>query len=134
MSKYQNKPLSPHLSIYRPQITSILSISHRVTGFILFVAMTILVWLICAITYCDAMEVLKSISDLLNANILGKILKTAIIIVMFCMFFHLLNGIRHLFWDIGKGFELKSVYRSGYLVIIGAILLTIGISCYIFFN
>ncbi|MBN8828592.1 MAG: succinate dehydrogenase, cytochrome b556 subunit [Sphingobacteriia bacterium] len=122
-SKYKNKPLSPHLSIYRPQITSVMSITHRATGFILYFALILIVWGLTVLTYCDHLQFeiqafLKQNSCVIN------IFHTLLIFIMFATFYHLLNGLRHLYWDIGKGFTIKSVYITGYSVIIGSIVLT----------
>jgi len=114
-----NRPLSPHLQIYRPQLTSVLSILHRLTGVFLAVGLLALVYWLSALSqgpesYLDATLVMGSLPGKLL--LLGWALS---------FFFHLLNGIRHLFWDAGKGFELSQVYSSGWMVILGAVVLTV---------
>lgn len=116
----ENRPLSPHISIYKPQITSVLSISHRITGVVLYFGIVFLIWTLFAAVYTQKGE------DLLFM-ILGSYPGIIILFAWsFCLFYHLLNGIRHLFWDIGKGYELAIVTKSGIAVVIGAVLLTIG--------
>jgi len=119
MSK-QNKdrrPLSPNLGIYKPQITSVLSITHRITGFALYIGVILLAWWIFANVYGCAACV-----NPLIASTLGRIL---LMLWSFALFYHMLNGIRHLFWDMGKGFEIKTVNRTGILVVSGAVIMTL---------
>lgn len=111
-----NRPLSPHLSIYKPQITSMLSIAHRATGIFLFFGVLILSWWLITSVYTDT--TLWSVF----ASPIGYVF---IALWSFSLFYHLLNGIRHLFWDMGKGFDLQCVTNSGIAVVAGAILLTI---------
>jgi succinate dehydrogenase / fumarate reductase cytochrome b subunit len=113
------RPLSPHLQIYRPQLTSILSISHRLAGIALAVGTLLLVcWVISAASGPAAFASLQSF--------LGSWFG---ILILFgwsaALFFHLCNGIRHLFWDAGYGFELKTAYASGYAVLIATAVLTV---------
>ena len=113
-----DNPLSPHLQVYRPQLTSILSITHRATGVFLSLGTVILLyWLVAAALGPNAYTAMQACLALLPAQI---VLAGA----MFSFYFHLLNGVRHLFWDIGWGFELSTVYKSGYAVIIGALALS----------
>jgi succinate dehydrogenase / fumarate reductase cytochrome b subunit len=113
-----DNPLSPHLQVYRPQLTSILSITHRATGVFLSVGTVILLyWLVAAALGPHAYIAMQACLASLPAQI---VLAGA----MFSFYFHLLNGVRHLFWDIGWGFELATAYKSGYAVIIGALALS----------
>ena len=106
-----HRPLSPHLQIYRPQLTSMLSILHRATGIALAVgALYLAVWLMCAAASPRTYAVFQSF----NVSIVGRIFLGG---WLFCIFYHLCNGIRHLFWDAGYGFELKDAYRSGWIVV-----------------
>jgi len=115
----QNRPLSPHLQIYKPQITSILSITHRMTGLILsFGAFLFAIWLITATYSSESFEVAQS----LLYSWFGKLILLGI---TFSMYFHLANGIRHLGWDFGKGFDLPKVRATGMAVILFAIVLTV---------
>lgn len=114
------RPLSPHLQIYRRQLTSVTSILHRFTGIGLAVGLLYLVcWLTAAASGLDAFDRLQSF----NGSIIGKLLLLGWTIAFF---YHLLNGIRHLAWDAGWGFELPTAYKTGYAVFIGTAALTIA--------
>lgn len=113
-----NRPLSPHLQIYKPQLTSVLSILNRATGIALSVGTLLLVyWLVSLAAgpqaYADARGVLGSV--------LGQI---ALFGWSWALFYHLCNGIRHLFWDAGQGFQLDTVYKTGWAVVAASLLLT----------
>lgn len=116
--KLVRRPLSPHLQIYRPQITWVPSIMHRIAGVALAVGTLLLVaWLVGAAT-----------SDAAFAAVRGFIGSPIGYILMIgwtlALFFHLCNGIRHLAWDAGYGFELPSVHASGWTVVVAACVLT----------
>jgi len=117
-SNRPTRPLSPHLQVYKPQLTSVLSITHRLTGIALAVGTLVLVWWIAAVA--AGPEALGTVNAFLGSW-LGIFLLAG---WSFALFYHLLNGIRHLFWDIGMGLELKSAYASGWLVVAGALALT----------
>jgi len=118
MEKSQ-RPLSPHLQIYRPQLTSVLSITHRITGVALVIGTLVLVyWLLAA---ASGPEAYASAQALLGSW-LGRVVMLGF---SYALFFHLCNGIRHLFWDVGLGFELKTAYASGNAVIAVSIALTV---------
>jgi succinate dehydrogenase / fumarate reductase cytochrome b subunit len=113
-----NRPLSPHLQIYKPQLTSVLSIFHRGTGVFLSIGIVALVYWLTALSqdpesYASAVAAFGSLT--------GKLM---LLCWSFSFFFHLLNGVRHLFWDAAKGFELSQVYFSGWMVLVGAVMLT----------
>ena len=115
----QNRPLSPHLQIYKPQITSILSITHRISGlFLAFGAVLLASWLITATYGPETFEIAQSLVD----SWFGKLVLLGL---TFSMYFHLANGLRHLGWDFGKGFDLPKVRLTGITVIFFAIALTI---------
>jgi succinate dehydrogenase / fumarate reductase cytochrome b subunit len=115
----ENRPLSPHLQVYRPQLTSVLSILHRATGIALAVGTLLLVWwLIAAATGPTAFDTVQSFIG----SIFGRILLLA---WTYALFYHLSNGIRHLVWDSGKGFELGTAYASGWLVVVASVVLTV---------
>ena len=115
-----NRPLSPHLQVYRPQLTSTLSILHRLTGVALaFGTLLLVYWLAAAASGPEAFAVARG----LIGSVIGRLLLLG---WTFALFYHLCNGIRHLFWDAGYGFELPAVYRSGWLVLIASTLLTLG--------
>lgn len=114
-----NRPLSPHLQIYKKQITSVLSITHRLTGIALaFGAFVLAYWLISA-TYGP--EAFHTAQNLLSSWF-GKLVLLGL---TFSLYFHLGNGIRHLGWDFGMGFELAQVRASGIAVVVFAVALTL---------
>ena len=120
-----SKPTSPHLQIYRWNISSITSIMHRLTGVALFFSILLLAWAIVYYTYkVDMIETSESCECLMN-NIIQFVLVGAVTALTFSIYYHLCNGIRHLFWDIGKGFELKNARLNGYIVITMSLLLTV---------
>ena len=115
-----NRPLSPHLQVYRPQITSILSITHRLTGIVLCAGAFLLTYWLMAATYGP-----ESYST--AQSILGSWFGRLVLLgVVFSLWFHLANGIRHLAWDVGLGFELEHVRASGIVVIVVASVLTVA--------
>ena len=114
-----NRPLSPHIQVYKPQLTSVLSIFHRATGIVLSIgAILIALWL-GAIAYSH--EIYVSLHEILSSFI-GIIFLLGWTIALF---YHLCNGIRHLFWDVGKGMEIRAVYQSGWLVLVATVVLTV---------
>lgn len=116
-----NRPLSPFMigQVYRPQITSVLSIMHRITGVGLTLAAVLTVWWFLAAS-ADA-ESFAFADGILTSWIGGLIL----ILSLLAFWFHFCNGIRHLFWDAGYGFQLESVRKSGLGVLAGAVVLTV---------
>ena len=114
----RSRPLSPHLQVYRLPLSALMSISHRATGILLVVGSLVLVyWLVAVAGGPDAFASAQA----LLGSMPGRMLLLAI---TFSLFYHLGNGIRHLFWDAGLGFELRTAHRSGVLVIVAAIVLT----------
>jgi len=113
------RPLSPHLQVYKWQLTSVMSLLHRATGIALSVgALYLVIWVVFASTSPRTYAMFQSF----NISILGRIFLGG---WLFCMFYHLCNGIRHLFWDMGYGFELKDAYRSGWIVVAVSLAATI---------
>lgn len=111
-------PLSPHLLIYKPQLTSLLSIIHRATGVFLSAgALLLCVWLM---GLAMGPDTYSGISVYIR-HPLGRLV---LLLFTFSYNYHLCNGIRHLFWDMGKGLELKATYLSGYVVVAASIALT----------
>lgn len=107
-----NRPLSPHLQVYRPQLTSVLSILHRLTGIALsFGALLFVYWLAAAAAGAEAYETARGVIG----SWIGLLLLFGWSVALF---YHLCNGIRHLFWDAGLGFSLPVVYRSGWAVLL----------------
>nr|VFK12372.1 MAG: succinate dehydrogenase subunit C [Candidatus Kentron sp. LPFa] len=114
-----NRPISPHIQIYRKQITSFLSILHRATGVFLSIgAFALAYWLWSLAAGSDSYE---NAQAFFGSNI-GRLILLAWV---FSLAYHLSNGIRHLFWDAGKGFEIKTVYASGVTVLVMSGLLTL---------
>lgn len=114
-----NRPLSPHLQVYKPQMTSVLSILHRATGIVIALgALVIAYWLWSIAMGADRYECIQW----LLSSVIGRIF---MFIWTICTFYHLCNGIRHLLWDIGYGFELDQAYLSGKLVLVFTVVFTI---------
>jgi succinate dehydrogenase / fumarate reductase cytochrome b subunit len=112
------RPLSPHLSVYRWPITMTLSILHRATGAGLSVGFAVLaIWLVSA---ANGGECYARASGLLQSGF-GRLL---LIGWSFAFFFHLSNGVRHLFWDAGKGFEISQANASAWFAVILSVVLT----------
>lgn len=114
-----NRPLSPHLQVYRWQWTMALSILHRATGIALSVgALYLVCWLVAVASGPAAYDSIQSF----NASIVGQVLLFG---WTFSLFYHLCNGIRHLVWDAGLGLDLKSSYASALAVIVASVGLTV---------
>lgn len=115
----QNRPLSPHLQVYKPQLTSVLSITHRGTGVVLALGLLLLVyWLMALASGPEAFAFAQ--------GVLGSWLGQLVLLgFTFALFFHMCNGVRHLFWDVGMGFELETAYASGWAVVVVSVLLTV---------
>lgn len=114
-----NRPLSPHLGVYRWQVSNTLSIIHRLTGVLLaFGALALTVWLVALASGPDA-----------YLGIVGLFGSPPGVLLLFgwtfCFFYHLCNGIRHLCWDAGLGFDLARARASGMTVVVCAVLLTL---------
>lgn len=112
----KQRPLSPHLQIYKPQITSVLSILHRITGVVALAGVLFIVlWLVAIAQNSQAL--------------LGLLQSTLAQIFLFfwsaSIFYHLANGIRHLLWDAVIGLEMDQVKRSGVLVLVATAVLTL---------
>ena len=115
----KNKPLSPHLTIYKPQITSIMSISHRLSGIFQSIG-TVAIFIFFILVFSG--EKYYNSALFFFDSYLGKIF-TFFYILSLC--YHICNGVRHLAWDLGYGFELKNVNYTGYATIGIAIILNI---------
>ena len=106
-----DRPLSPHLQVYRPQLTSVLSISHRATGVALAVGALVLVWwLLAAAIGPSAYATMQGFVG----SWLGMLLLVG---WTYSLFFHLCNGVRHLAWDTGYGLDLPTTYATGWAVV-----------------
>ncbi len=116
----RTRPLSPNIQIYRPQLTSVLSIANRMTGVVLSVcAVVLVVWLIAAATGPQAYAAVQGAI----ASWVGQIVLFG---CTFAFFLHLCGGIRHLVWDAGYGFDLRSIYVSGWVVVATSVALTMA--------
>ena len=116
-----NRPLSPHLQVYRPQITSVLSIFHRVTGVGNSIGAVLVAWWF--IAAATGREAFSFIDGLLTSWVGHAIL----IGFAFSLCYHLCNGVRHLLWDAGYGFEIEEATLSGYIMLISAGILAVGL-------
>ena len=114
-----SRPLSPHLSIYRPQLTSISSILVRITGNALIVgALLVVWWLLAAAT---SPEYFAFVDGLLT-SVFGKLVMFGSI---WALWYHTLGGVRHLIWDNVRGLDLDAAYKLGWAVVYGSGLLTL---------
>ena len=115
----EKNPLSPHLQIYGWQISSLLSITHRIVGVVNVAAITLIcLWTISLLFGEDNYEFLKNLFQ----SFFGKFI---IVSLSWSFSFHALNEIRHLFWDLGYGFDLKISKITGVITIVGSLVLTI---------
>ena len=107
---------------YRPQLTSVLSITHRLTGVILSLAGAplLLWWLVAAGSGAEAYQSMMSCLS----GVFGVLLAVACV---FSLAFHFLNGIRHLIWDTGRMLDIRNAYFSGWLVLAGSVVITLGV-------
>lgn len=113
------RPLSPHLSVYRWPVTMTLSILHRVSGCLLSLGTLLLAaWLL---TAADGAVSYGRLADALQSAA-GRVVLAAI---SFAFFFHLANGIRHLAWDLGYGFEKRQANASGWTVVVLTLVITV---------
>ena len=112
------RPLSPHLSVYRPLINMVMSILHRLTGGALYLGTLLLAaWLIAAATG-------EREFDLLNAVFAHPLGKLVLVGYSWALLHHMLGGLRHLLWDTGRGFSIPAVNALSWATIIGSITLT----------
>lgn len=116
MNLHKNRPLSPHLQIYRWQVTMFLSILHRLSGFGLAIGAGIVAWFLCALALGhDTFEAFRSIFG----SFVGRMV---LYLLLLGLVFHFLNGIRHLVWDAGKGINKKAAAISGWIVFVASII------------
>ncbi len=115
------RPRSPNIQIYRPQLTSVLSIANRISGVILVIAgIGLVAWLVAA---AEGPQVYSAAQSAL-ASPVGQLVLFA---VTFAFFLHMCGGIRHIAWDAGYGFELSAIYASGWAVVAASIVLTLAV-------
>lgn len=115
-----DRPLSPHLGIYRWEIGNSLSILHRMTGVMLSAGALLLVAWLVSVVWGEEGYVLMT--DWFG-SLLGRLMLFG---WTFCFFYHLGNGVRHLFWDVGYGFEKRRARISGWIVVMFSLLMTAG--------
>lgn len=119
MKTTSKRPISPHLQVYKPQLTTVLSILHRITGVALAVGTLLVAYWLGAVA--GGPEPFATANAILGST-LGKL-------VLFgwswALFYHLANGIRHLLWDVGFGFDLPTVYLGGKIMVGASFALTI---------
>ncbi len=113
-----NRPLSPHLTIYRPQLTSISSILTRVTGVALLLGALLVVWWFLAAS--SGPEAFATADGVMTSWI-GKLVMIG---SLWALWYHLLAGIRHLIWDQARGLDLATAERLGWAVVIGSFVLS----------
>ncbi|QMU58267.1 MAG: succinate dehydrogenase, cytochrome b556 subunit [Boseongicola sp.] len=114
-----NRPLSPHLTIYRPQLTSMTSILTRITGNALLVgALLVVWWFLAAATSPEYF----AIADGIITSWFGDLVMT---LSLWALWYHLLAGLRHLYWDTGRGLEVETAENLGIAIIIGSVVLTV---------
>jgi len=119
MAWNDQRPMSPHLQIYRLPLTALLSVLHRATGAALFAGMLIMVMVLTALALGEQ-------SWAVMHNILASWFGLLVLIgLTFSLYYHLCNGIRHMLWDIGYCLEKKSLTKTGLIVLISSLLLTL---------
>ncbi len=114
-----NRPLSPHISIYRPQLTSISSILTRITGNALILGAVLVVWWLLAASTSPGYFAL---ADRMITSWLGDVV---MVLSLWALWYHALAGVRHLIWDSGRGLEMAVAERLGWAAIIGSLVLTV---------
>jgi succinate dehydrogenase / fumarate reductase cytochrome b subunit len=114
-----DRPLSPHLSIYRPQMTSISSILTRITGNALIVAVVLIVWWLLAASVGPEYF---ATADAVLTSWFGDLVLT---LSLWAIWYHYLAGLRHLYFDAGKGLELPTAERLGWACVMGSVVLTV---------
>lgn len=117
--KPRKRPLSPHLTIYRPQLTSIVSILNRLTGISLLLAAFLIVWwLLAAATSPEAYALANGLLTSMPGDLVMAL-------SLWALWYHYLGGLRHLYFDAGKGLEMATAEKLGWAVIVGSVVLTV---------
>lgn len=122
-STTDRRPLSPHLQIYRPMLTMMMSIAHRISGASLAVGFVLLTWWLIAVS--SGPEAFATVNSFF-AGILGRFL---LFMFTWALIHHMLGGIRHLIWDTGHGLDRQSIEIFAWGTIIGSTLLTVFVWC-----
>jgi succinate dehydrogenase / fumarate reductase, cytochrome b subunit len=114
-----SRPLSPHIGIYRWYLTMALSIAHRITGAALAVGLLLLTWWLMALAGGpDSFATVRAVMD----NVLGGLVLFGFTLFLF---YHTLNGIRHVVWDLGYGLDKVAAHQSSVVVLAGTVILTL---------
>ena len=113
-----SRPLSPHLTIYRPQFTSVLSILHRITGVGLVISLILVIGWFAALSF--GIDAFVEINFFFKSYVIQLILVAS----LWALWYHFCTGLRHLYWDMGYGYELKSVTISGWAAVVCSFLFT----------
>ena len=122
----ENKnPISPHIQVYEWHISSLVSISHRITGVINILFITLICFWVGSLFFGE------TVYELIQKILLSSFGKFLIISIIWSFSFQILSEIRHLFWDIGIGLSIKESYMSGYLVILISLLTTLYFVMYL---
>lgn len=122
-------PMTPHLQIYKWQINMIMSIMHRVSGVVVYATILFFSWLFCLNIIWPECTALAEINKIIH-SVYGKF---AISIIGFFLYYHILNGLRHLFWDAGQGFEIHTMQFTGVIVLLCSLSLTAMTAFILFF-
>jgi succinate dehydrogenase / fumarate reductase cytochrome b subunit len=122
----RERPMSPHLSVYKPQITSFASILHRVTGVFLVLGTAFLVWWLYALAGGESAY--NAFAEI-TSNVIVKLL---IMSWAGSLIFHLLAGVRHIFWDFGVGYDLDVAKRNGWIILVLTVIAEVYIGLKIF--
>jgi len=120
-TKKKQRPLSPHLQVYKPQLTSVLSILHRAAGYALAVGTVVV----------SAILIAAALGESAYDKVIGLMQTPVGMVLLFgwsvALFYHMCNGVRHMFWDMGFLLEIKKAYIAGYVVLIVAAILTFAV-------
>ena len=118
-NQQDKRPLSPHLQIYKPQMTTVMSIFHRFTGIALAIGTVMVAWLlIAAATGQEAYDCFTTFAT----HPLGHLMLFGWSVALF---YHMFNGIRHLFWDMGYLFKIQNATRAGIVVLLATFIATV---------
>lgn len=127
MSRDKNnrvRPLSPHLTIYKPQISSVLSIGHRLSGVGLFFVLLAFCWWF-------ILWVFSRFDPCYLACFNNSIVKIILVIASYSFFYHISTGVRHLIWNTGRCFSVKAINIGGWVAVASSIILTLSFWSYI---
>jgi succinate dehydrogenase / fumarate reductase cytochrome b subunit len=114
-----NRPLSPHLQVYKLPLTGIISITHRMTGVVL--ALGLMMYIYSFYSILQGNESYLALQSLLN----NTLVSIAVWFFMYALFFHLCHGIRHLIWDVGRSFDKESMDRNAVIELVVSLVLTL---------